>query len=103
MMWYISWCLSVVALLLGVVVSWFYGKRKERKIKPIFILFASVFMSSVFMIYPIYQDAFNGDLAATFKALAISVQNTIQFFTADSDYGLISENIAGMTGWLRDG
>ena len=102
MMWYVSWCLSVAALLLGVVASWGYGKRKERKIKPIFILFTGVFLSSVFMIYPIYQDAFNGDLAAAFKALVISVQNTIQFFTADSDYGLISDNITGLTGWLRD-
>lgn len=102
MMWYISWCLSFAALLLGVIASWVYGKRKERKIKPFFILFTGVFLSSVFMIYPIYRDAFNGDLAAAFKALVISIQNTIQFFTADSDYGLISDNITGLTGWLKD-
>lgn len=102
MMWYISWFLSAFALLTALCLAWFCSKKRDAKVKPLYALFIGVFLSSVFLIYPIYREAFKGDLAATFKALIISAQNTIQFFTADSDYGLISDNITGLSGWIRD-
>lgn len=102
MMWYISWSLSLVSLLFAIAFAWYCGIKRISKFKSLYVLLVGVFLSSVFMIYPIYRDAFNDDLAAAFKALIISVQNTIQFFTADSDYGLISDNITELSGWLRD-
>lgn len=102
MLWYLFWWLSIVILFLAIVLSLAFSNSKKAKTKPIYVLLVGVFTSTAFMIYPIYRDTFNGDLAAAFKALIISVLNTIQFFTADSDYGLISDNITGLTGWLRD-
>ena len=102
MMWVLSWILSVLSLLAASIFAWYVGKKRDGKIKPLYLLFAGVFLSAVFLIFPIYRDSFDGDLAATFKAIIISIQNTIQFFTADSDYALISDSIGGLSGWFRD-
>ena len=102
MLWHISWFLSASTLVIAAILAWICSKKKRAKVKPFYVLLAGVFLSSVFMIYPIYRDAFNGDLAAAFKSLIISAHHTIQFFTADSDYSLVSDNIAQLPYWLKE-
>lgn len=102
MMWYVAWGLSTLSLVAAVVFAWLCSKKPAVKVRPLYVLFAGVFLSCVILIYPIYREAFDCDFGATLKAIIIGVQNTIQFFTADSDFGLISDNIGGLTGWIKD-
>ena len=78
MLWHISWFLSASTLVIAAILAWICSKKKRAKVKPFYVLLAGVFLSSVFMIYPIYRDAFNGDLAAAFKSLIISAENQVR-------------------------
>lgn len=102
MLWYIFWWLSLVTLLVSVVITIVSVKNKRNSVKSVYILFAGVFLSLVLLIYPIYKNAFNGDVGSILKAIIISSQNAIQFFSADSDFALITENISGLNGWLKE-
>ena len=102
MIWYTFWWLAVIAIFCSLTFAIILSKNKRAKAKPIAVLFAGVFISAVLLIFPIYKISFNSDWGSTIKALVISVQNTIQFFTADSDFALITDNIVELSGWLKE-
>lgn len=102
MIWYTFWWLAVIVIFCSLTFAIILSKNKRSKTKPIAVLFSGVFIADVLLIFPIYKISFNSDWGSTIKALIISVQNTIQFFTADSDFALITDNIVEPSGWLKE-
>lgn len=99
-MWITCWWLSLAVLVAAAGGMALAICRKSSRIKPLYILLGGVFLSAAVLIFPIYRDGFDGDLGAAVKAILLSVHDTIQFFTADSDYGALVDGTAALPGWL---
>ena len=103
MTWYIFWFCSVLALLASVVAFYMAIRNKYDKIKPIYLLIAGVFSSCLLMVFPVHLCAFSGDPLSWIKALFVSAQDAVQFFTADADHSIIADNTACLSGWIEEG
>jgi len=101
-LWFLALHVSTAALAAGIVLTCLYSKRCDSKRKPFYIFAAGVAVSAVLWLYPMCLAEFRSDWSALFKALLIALQNTIQFFTADTDFNELYQNVAHLPGWLRD-
>ena len=102
MIWYIFWFLSVLVLAATAVVFSKAIRSKEEKIKPIYLLIAGVFLSCLLMIFPVHYVDLYCEWGTCLKALLVSAQDSIQFFTADADHSLIAEGTANLSGWIKE-
>lgn len=101
-MWIVCFWLSLGVLALSVLLACRAARQKQRKLRPLYLLFGGVFLSAVFLLYPIWRTALQQDANGTLKAILVSMHDTIQFFTADSDYGLVRDGIDGLGEPLRE-
>lgn len=102
MFWYIFWFCSVLVLLSAIGAFVVVMRNKEQKIKPIYLLIAGVFLSCLLMIFPVHYADLYCEWGTCLKALLVSAQDSIQFFTADADHSLIAEGTANLSGWIKE-
>ena len=102
MIWYVCWWLALGALLASIIVAVWQKMKEDAAIKPIYVLVAGMFFSLLFMFFPIQQHLFQGDFAATFKAVLISATRTLGFFGGGGDFDVVFSETTGLSGWLSD-
>lgn len=91
----VCFILSLLILVIGAVLSFYFIKRKKiKKSFNSFYCFAiSVFTSSVIIFLPIYYKIFDGDKLRLIKTVLLSIHNTIRLFIVDGEFTIITDNI----------
>lgn len=100
-MWKLFFFLSASVLVVSLITTILLAQKNNKKTKPLYWLVGGVFVSTVLLLYPILKISFDGNYGSTFEAIIISMHNAIQFFTADSDFGIISGNAENLSGWIK--
>lgn len=103
MTWLVGLIISILILLAAVATAVLLGmgKYKRRQIfTPFNVLFGGLFISVFICMLPIYNDILQYDSYNILKTIMLSLHNTFQIFTIDSDRSLILENITCPIEWL---
>ncbi len=104
MIWIVSFIISVLFLIIGVVFTVIMSKTKESGLKnPFNTFFASVFASSSVLFFPVYLNVFcveQNIFSKLLKVLLLSVHNTMRLFILDGDFTIITEYINKDNGWI---
>lgn len=96
MKWIVCFCVSVFFFLASIIWSIVKTKRRNTKLqllKPINVLIIGVFLSGIFLFYPVYFDYFaqtSYSSARVFKSILLSCHNAIRLFVIDSDFEMIA-------------
>lgn len=106
-MWSIFFAVSLAILICSVVFAVITGKTKHKKnriLNPLSVLFAGVVLSSFALFLPIYLSVFNEESGCgVFEAVMISLHNMIRLFIVDGEFGIVTENLGGVSDALAHG
>lgn len=104
MIWIVSFVISALFLIIGIIFTVIMSKTKESGFKnPFNTFFASVFASSSVLFFPVYINVFCAEqniFSRLLKILLLSVHNTMRLFILDGDFTIITEYINKDSGWI---
>ncbi len=101
-MWSVCWWISLAILALAGLLACHLASKKLKKVRPLYIMFGGVFLSAVILLYPIWYNTLLEESNSSFKAIVVGMHSAIQFFTADSGYELVRDNIGGLSEGLKE-
>ena len=94
-MWFTFLDISVSCIILAVVFSLVIREISKKKIFNLFnSLFAGVFAAAFFMFIPIHIATGDGSLTGTFRAVFLSLFNSMQVFALGCEFGCVEEGLS---------
>lgn len=102
-MWVICFALSIAAVLMAVLIpvsAFVFAKKRLSVFKT---LFAGVFIATFFIFFPIHRISSDDGFLGACHSVLLSVFNSMQIFTIEAGFELVSESLASCPDWLTDG
>ncbi len=105
-MLYTTFCIiSAIILILFIIFSLILFlipyKRKRLFLKPFHFLISGIFLSAVFLFYPLYVPQFIDNSVPVLTTILASLHNTIRLFVVDCDFSFIVEETKDLIPALR--
>ena len=89
--------LSITSLSASIVVSFYLIGRRKLSIKPFYVFSIGVFLSSVFLLIPIYYDYFAERNLRILHTILLSMHNSIRLFVVDADFDIINDAVNSLS------
>ncbi|MBE6870398.1 MAG: urea transporter [Ruminococcaceae bacterium] len=102
-MWLACFLLSIGCLVLSIVSSAAINSNriiKKYKINLFNLLFASVFIATVFMFFPTHSAFAEETLSGEWRAFLLSVFNSMQVFTIGCEFSIVTDSMIFCPDWL---
>ena len=105
MIWNVCLVTSLIVLFVTLVVSFLMSKSriKGKVFTSLNAFFAGVFIASVVLFIPVYEDYFNGGILDEIKILLLSLYSAIRLFLADGEVSFVTGNIQDLNNIIKNG